>query len=177
MKLKINEKGFTLVELVVVVAIVGTITGVMAMTIITMMQISPKSRDQANVLRQVQNAGFWISRDVLMARDIVVDEDPATPQFLTLVIPVVGAADKTMVYQLQDMADGMKRLVRTELGTGEQKLVSEYIYYDPNGDPDNSTMIINYQSPVMSMRFTANYGEAMASKQYEAMQRVPAPSD
>jgi len=74
MKLKRNQKGFTLIEVLVVVGILGAIMGVMAMTVVTIMIVSPKSNDQVIALRQVQNAGYWISRDVLGAKEVSTTE-------------------------------------------------------------------------------------------------------
>ncbi len=82
MKLKRNQKGFTLIEVLVVVGILGAIMGVMAMTVVTIMIISPKSNDWVIALRQVQNAGYWISRDAQRAQNI--DDDVTAPNFLIL---------------------------------------------------------------------------------------------
>lgn len=70
MKLKRNQKGFTLIEVLVTIGILGAIMGVMSMTVVTIMKISSQSNDQITVLRQVQNAGYWISRDVQMAKEV-----------------------------------------------------------------------------------------------------------
>jgi competence protein ComGC len=64
---KAAEKGATLIELLVVIAILGAIIGVLSMTIITVMKVSPRSNNWAIALRQVQNAGYWISNDITMA--------------------------------------------------------------------------------------------------------------
>ena len=77
MKLKGNDKGFTLIELVVTVGILGTVIGVMSMTVTQLMIITPKTNDWAIALRQVQNAGYWISRDVLMSENVTFDEPGA----------------------------------------------------------------------------------------------------
>lgn len=74
MKLKGNEKGFTLIEMLVVIVILGAIMSVMSMTVIMIMKVSRQSNDYAIALRQVQNAGYWISRDAQMAQTVVTDE-------------------------------------------------------------------------------------------------------
>jgi len=56
--------GFTLVELLVAIAIGTAIVGVMSMSIASMMKITPLNNDRSIVLQQVQNAGYWITRDV-----------------------------------------------------------------------------------------------------------------
>jgi len=74
MKLKGNQKGFTLIEVLVTVGVLGAIMGVLSMTVISIMIITPRTNDWAIALRQVQNAGYWISRDVLMSENVIVDE-------------------------------------------------------------------------------------------------------
>ncbi len=173
MNKKYCESGFTLMEVLITLSILGAIMGVMSMTIIMFFKAGPESNDRTIALRQVQNAGYWISRDVTGASTVAVDGDPVTPEFITLTIPVSSVDNKTVVYDLENMAGGLKRLVRTDQTSGNQILIAEYIYYDPNGDPDNSTKIVTYVSPVLKLQITAVSGGATIIKEYEATQRVP----
>ena len=118
MEKKNNEKGFTLIELLITVGILGAIMGVMAMTVMMFLRVGPESNDRAIALRQVQNAGYWITRDVTTAGTIVVDTDPATPEFMTLTIPVSTTDNNTVIYDLEDMTGGFKKLVRTDQDNG-----------------------------------------------------------
>ncbi len=171
-----GEKGFTLIEVITIVAILGAIMGVVSMTIIMVMKISPQNNDWAVALRQVQNAGYWISRDVMMAQSVNV----TTLEFLTLEWVILdddgNSANCTVTYQFEDMSDGMKRLIRQkQVGDEpeEQILIAENIYYDPDGDPSNSTKVIDYESPTLTVKMTATCGETTVSRQYETTQRVP----
>jgi len=56
-----NQKGFTLIELIVAIAITALIIGV--------------SSNHMKAVRQVQNAGYWISHDVQMAQSVVPAAD------------------------------------------------------------------------------------------------------
>jgi prepilin-type N-terminal cleavage/methylation domain-containing protein len=72
MKLKTTEKGFTLIEMLVAMAIAGAIMGVMSAAVITIIRTTAQN-DEWNVnLRQVQNAGHWITSDALMAQAVVI---------------------------------------------------------------------------------------------------------
>jgi prepilin-type N-terminal cleavage/methylation domain-containing protein len=165
-----EQKGFTLIELLMVVSLTGIIGGVAAMTTTTMMKLVPQSNDHVVAQHQVQNAGFWITRDVQMAQTI--DSDPVGGELIQMTLNVVGSPDVIVTYELEDMDSGMKRLVRrTDQGT--EMLVAEYIYYDPDGDPDNTTNIVDYQSSILTFRITAKSGNVSVIKKYEATQRVP----
>jgi len=169
MKLKTNEKGFTLVELLVGLSIAVLVVGAASAAVITMTRLSPQSTEWAVSLRQVQNAGYWISRDIQMSQgDIVVGT--GNPTLLTITQPVTPDITRTIVYQFEDMSGGLKRLMRNE--QGQAGLIAEYIYFDLD-DPDSSTRVISNQNPV-TMQITAGFGEAMVTREYAAMQRVPA---
>jgi len=165
MKLKTTEKGFTLIELVVALSIAAFVTAAASMTIITMMRLSPQTNNWAIALRQVQDAGYWISRDVLMADNITVG-GTGNPMFLTLIQPQTQLPKKTIVYQFEDMSGGLKRLMRTDNTTAI--MVAEYISL-----PDTSA---NYNSDNCTLTFTikATSGNVLVIRQYEATQRVPA---
>lgn len=183
LKLKTNEKGFTLIELLITIAIVAAISGALAMTVITLIQISPQSRDWNIALRQVQNAGYWISRDVQMSKgDITVDTgDP----FLSFTIPTGPDTNNTVEYRFEDMSDSLKRLVRVDLASSQQIMIAEYIYYNL-GEPDKSTCVTDNNSQCivtgsqrekLAVRIAATYGNATVKRRYETTQRIPAASE
>jgi prepilin-type N-terminal cleavage/methylation domain-containing protein len=169
MKLKTTEKGFTLIELLVGISIAAVIVAAASMTIITMMRLSPQSNNWAIALRQVQNAGYWISHDVQMSQgNIDIDPDPDT--FLTLTLPYESEgtiADKIIAYQFEDMGDGLQRLMRDD--AGQQIMVAEFI--------SNRTAEYNSDNCTLTFTITATSGNVPpVTRQYEAMQRVQAPA-
>ena len=73
-----KQRGFTLMELLVVVAVVGLLVPILA-TIIY--QISRQTVDNSNrmsAMRPLANAGRWLSEDIPMAQDtnLIVDDTP-----------------------------------------------------------------------------------------------------
>jgi prepilin-type N-terminal cleavage/methylation domain-containing protein len=119
MKLKGNQKGFTLIEVLVTVGILGAIMGVMSMTVMSIMIIAPRSSNWAIALRQVQNAGYWISRDVLMSENVTVDEPGV---FLALEWDDGGGAHYEVDYVFSD-----GELRRQLNGASPGTLVAQYI--------------------------------------------------
>jgi len=72
-----NQKGFTLIELIAVIAITGVILGGIVATIFQLFSVNARSDNHMLAVRQVQNAGYWVSRDVQMAKRVepTADED------------------------------------------------------------------------------------------------------
>jgi len=169
MKLGTGQKGFTLIELLVVLSISAFITAAASMTVITMMRLAPRNSDYAITLRQVENAGHWISRDVEMSKgQITVDNSgTAGTQFLSMTVPQNPTDNITIFYQWddQDMPEGQLRLIRNDPTAGEQAMVAQYISGASAGySSDNCTL---------QLSISADSGSITVTRQYQALQRVP----
>jgi len=77
-----NQKGFTLIELLIVIAITGIIGAAATMAVRQILIGTVLSNDQNTAINQVRNAGYWISRDALMAQS--VNDTPEDSKFLEL---------------------------------------------------------------------------------------------
>jgi prepilin-type N-terminal cleavage/methylation domain-containing protein len=166
-----GELGFTLLELMIALGIMSIIGVTIAMTTATITKVTPKITSETVALYQAQNAGYWITRDVQTAQ--IVDPAPITGEFLILTLKVEGSDDVSITYQLQNAADGSKKLMR--IRDGISMLVAEHIYYDPVGDPDSSTIVLApdplYPDKV-AFRITTKCSDTTVIKKYEATQRV-----
>jgi prepilin-type N-terminal cleavage/methylation domain-containing protein len=80
-KFKATEKGFTLIEVLVALVITSAILSVMSAAVVLIMRTTSQNEEWNVNLRQVQNAGYWISRDALMAQTV---SDNKTGVFLAL---------------------------------------------------------------------------------------------
>jgi prepilin-type N-terminal cleavage/methylation domain-containing protein len=170
MKLKFNQKGFTLIELVVVLSIAAFVVSAASMTVITMMRLAPRSSNYAIALRQVQDTGYWISRDVQMSSGNITVNSFDDPTFMTMVQPQLTLPDctidyETVVYETEATADGLKRLVRSNQDTGEANVVAEYLS-DVSAEYDSVTGIL-------TVTVSAESGDTDVTRIYQAMQRVP----
>jgi len=130
-----NQKGFTLIELMIVIGISSIITGSIIMTIFQVVIGSARTNNHMIAVRQAQNAGYWVSHDAQMAQSVgLADEsvdDPDGTRFpFTLTWVDWGNNEVHQVtYTLEDMTGGSKQLKRSHFinGTTETSLVAQFI--------------------------------------------------
>jgi len=79
-----NQRGFTLVELLVVLAIEGILAGGIVAVIFTVTNVSSRSTDHMTAIKQVENAAHWLSRDAMMAQTHPSESDNYSSFPLTL---------------------------------------------------------------------------------------------
>ncbi len=170
------ERGFTLIELLVVMAIIALLSNGAGAAVVQVIAVTKQNNDHTTVIRQVQNAGYWISHDALMAENVIVEDNP---DFLTITWTEWDYEEDedstyhsvTYSFSFQDMSDGVGKLKRTHwssAGANEETLVAEYIYYNP-GAPD--TTEASYTSPVLTVQIAASQGDANQTKGYTVWRR------
>ena len=70
-----RQSGFTLVEMLVALAISAFIISGIAVAVYQMMTINASSTNRIFAITQAQNVGYWISRDAEMAQQIEIGEE------------------------------------------------------------------------------------------------------
>ena len=163
------ERGFTLIELLVVIALIALLSSGAGIAVVQSITVTKSSNDHMTVIRQVQNAGYWISRDALMAENVLVDN--LTPSSFLIITWTEWGYDEASIYHsvtysFQDMSDGVGKLKRTHWssdGADEETLVAEYI-------DSNATNAI-YTGPVLTAQITSSLGEANQTRGYTVWHR------
>ena len=174
--MKLGEKGYTLIELLVAITITALVSGVAGAAIFQIFRNIERNNDHMTVVHQVQNAGHWISRDAQMAESVITD-NLTLPDFLILNWTEWDDAGDSIyhsaTYSLEDLTNSIGRLKRSHwssAGANEQTQIAEYIYYDPNDVNDTSKA--SYQNPVITVQLTALFEESMETREHKIKHRV-----
>jgi prepilin-type N-terminal cleavage/methylation domain-containing protein len=131
-----SQKGFTLIELILVIAIGSIIGGSVTVTMFQVFTGSARTNNHMIAVRQVQNAGYWVSYDVKMAQSApIIGDDlgtPAVEEFLTVTWSEWGGGGThQVVYTLEDMPSGggLKQLVRNHSvnGTTDTGIIAQFV--------------------------------------------------
>ena len=151
--MKPGEKGYTLIELLIAITIMVMASGAAGAGIFQVWRNTERNRDHMTAVRQVQNAGYWISRDAQMAQSVTTE-----PDFLIVNWTEYETGNQYQVtYTLADMAEGqLKKLLRNQSidgGASITTLVAQYI----DSDPENTSC--NLTSGIVILIITATAGD------------------
>ena len=154
-----NQLGFTLIELMLAIAISGVITGAVTTTIFQVVTGSLRTNNHMTMVRQVQNAGYWVSHDVQMAQNVAladesVDDPDGTRFPLTLSWTEWGSNEvHQVVYSL--LADNKFQRSHSINGTTEASIIAEFI------DPDPEKTKCEFTNGALTFTVTATVGSGL----------------
>jgi prepilin-type N-terminal cleavage/methylation domain-containing protein len=62
-----RQRGFTLIEMVVAMAVAGIILAAVGYSILQVFNLNTRNTNYMTAVREVQSAGYWVTRDAAMA--------------------------------------------------------------------------------------------------------------
>jgi len=161
-KLWKDQRGLTLIELIIVVAITGLITAGITMTIMQVFSMNTRASNHMTAVSQVQHAGKLVSQDILEAKTVDTESE-----FLKLTWTEVGEATNsthTIIYAVED-----SELWRSESVTGGNSTlttrVAEFIVYEETSCDWDAV------NKVLTFTVTATVGEQSETRVYEVKPR------
>ena len=159
-----NQKGFTLIEIVIALGIFGLVITAASGTIAQVIQ-SSRSTEHMTALRQVQTAGYWVSKDGIQAQNI-------TTQGYFLYVGWTDWDDsdpREIVYSLQAMPSGaLKQLQREESVNGmptATTIVGRYI------NPEQTSCVWDPDTKTLTFIVTATMNQQTETRTYQVQPR------
>jgi len=159
-----DQRGLTLVELLIAIMLAGAVTGGITMTIFQVFNMNSRTSNHMIAIRQVQHAGKQVSQDLLQAQDVVLGEGSG---FLTLTWTDWDDAQHEIVYTLENMPSGEFMILWRSHSVNDEEptvtLVAEYI------DPDQTRCV--QTDGAFTFTVTANVDGQSETREYEVMPR------
>ena len=178
-----GQRGFTLIELLVTIPIAGLLMAAATAGLIQLLNSRDASAHML-ALRQVQTAGFWVSRDGLQAKDITIDSSvsgfPVTFIWTDFTSPTEDS--HRVVYTLDNVKGELQReetIQGTIIGSGSPStsnmIVARYLLAS-----DNATHCwwAGANEKAFIFRVTARVADQpVQSRDYEVMPRPQNPPE
>jgi len=140
-KEKKGQKGFSLIELVIVIALTGLITAAITMTIFQVFNMNTRTANRMTAVSQVQHVGKALHEDVPQARS--VNATAGSGHLLTLICPdyetvegVLQPVDRKIVYKLMTMP--------SVPSAGLMRLEREYYNYSDDAAANSTVVVAEY---------------------------------
>jgi prepilin-type N-terminal cleavage/methylation domain-containing protein len=181
-----NQRGFTLIEMLIAVLIAGFVTGGITLTIMHVFNTDASTRNDMIAVYQVRQAGKLVSEDMLQARNVTPGGSLGFPLTLTW-IDYGSNYTYQVEYSLDEMPSSESmRLKREyyvkEYGEDEFELESTTIvaeYIDPNqtgiyDQSDNPAVACSFPAcgaRTYRFRVTATVGGRSETRVYELQPR------
>jgi len=144
-----GERGYTLVELIVTVAVTGLLTTALGLVVQQTVTVPERGNDQVSALHAVQNAVYWVSRDGQAAKAA------SGGSGLTLTLP----DDSSVSYalsgdELHRIDAGSDRTVAWGIASVSFSVAGQLITMDIVAAPDSRWSVSENGTYLVSMRPT-----------------------
>ena len=163
-----GERGFTIIELLVALAITGLIAGALSMTIAQIMGSNSQSSNHATVIRQVQNAGYWVSHDVQMAQSDPTIDLSADGFPLVITWTEWNGTENEVTYTITG-TDMIRSLSVNGVPTSSF-IVARYLEVDP------TKTLCTFSGGILYLTVTATINDLRTVSETREYQIVPRPS-
>jgi len=180
-----RERGFTAIELIMVLAIIAIIAMGATMSVFQLITVSRQNNDISTAVRHAQNTGHWISRDTLMAESVTTDTLNINHAFITLNWTNYSAPEDKhnepphvvyhkVYYILRSSANSLYRIERNHVGFDKDgnEIENESAYIADNINDIDYTWQTNNGTWILTIVTEA--GKQNVTREYQVAPRVGA---
>ena len=156
--MKQRQKGFTLLEITVAIGIVGAVVATAWMATTTLLLNAERPTNQQPLLQHVQNAGWWMSRDIKMTSNVTLGGANGFPVTFNIPIDADPEHDYSIEYAFTD--DVLKRHVYdASSNLTEETWISRNIDtgYTTFGNVTETLYFLNIRASLSDETVTLNY--------------------
>jgi prepilin-type N-terminal cleavage/methylation domain-containing protein len=171
-----QEIGFTIIELLVASAIMALASIAAGMALWQIFGGTEDNNDRMTAVHQVQNAGYWISRDTQMAISVNTTDNLTFPGYLRLGwTEWDDAGDPTyhlIQYTLENGSNNLYSMKRTHSivgGSTTETSVADYIYYQPGSANSSYT---SHNGSIIHVNITSIFKDMGESREYFIKRRA-----
>ena len=161
-----DQRGLTIIELLVVIVLTGIITAAITTTFFQVFDMNTRTANHMAALSQVQQAGKLVSEDMLEAQNVDAEDDLDTPE---LELVTFWATDNTykVIYKLEDTSGPtiLWREYYVNLALNSTTKVAEYI------DPDPDQTSFTPEGDAFIFKVTATVGKESEQRLYRVQPR------
>jgi prepilin-type N-terminal cleavage/methylation domain-containing protein len=161
-----GQKGFTLLEILVASAIMAVVVGAIATTLTILFLNYGQAAGQNSALPQVQNAGFWITRDVQMSRNVTATGPNGFPLSLKLPVDTNENNDNSANYVFEDSK------LKRNLYNASDTLISETFISDYLDTDECNFTTVNATLKYHRLTVTASREGEAVTRVYDIGQRL-----
>jgi prepilin-type N-terminal cleavage/methylation domain-containing protein len=162
--MKVRQRGFTLIELVLVLGITGAVAASVMMVTTTLLLNHKKPNTQQIILQQAQYAGFQMPRDIQMSNNVTLGSLNGFP----VVINIAVDQDQNHNYRVEYVLDGDK-MKRRQFDISDnliaENTISQYV------DTGN-TSVENPSEDLYRLNIRVSRDEESVSAYYLALRRL-----
>jgi len=157
-----KQKGYGLIEIILSLALAGILTtGITTFALQTMTE-GRKTNNRMHAIMQVENAGYWVSRDVQMTENLTLGEDAGFP--LRLIWKDTDQNEYQVTYSV---TGGL--MSRRMIKNGDSQ-VQTLIALDINTEP--SLTNLSYAGGLLIFNVTSTFRDFDVSRTYQVKKRL-----
>jgi prepilin-type N-terminal cleavage/methylation domain-containing protein len=157
-----QQNGYGLIEIIAGLALVGILTTGIATFAVQTITEGARTDNRMQAMMQVENAGFWVSRDVQMAENLTLGENAGFPLHLFW-----EDRDQNEYQVTYNMTDGQ---IKRNLVQNDEEPVQTMIAKDINSTP--SLTNLSYTGGLLIFNVNSTFANINVSRRYQIKKRL-----